>query len=170
MMYGTKVGYSLTWKSNISQAEPSLDERRFERVRCARHVSFPSLGHYSRWWTASPIKNQFQDQLRLGQVITGSGCNSSERFEKEYVGKCGDLSTFHYSREAYGPRIDLLPPRPFHLFLLSLLFLLSPCDTWPERKKSPATSLSYQKAKWLRWKSVLSYKFLDGSLKRSIIH
>lgn len=48
-------------------------------------------------------------------MITGSGCNSSERFEKEYVGKCGDLSTFHYSREAYGPRIDLfsllpLPP------------------------------------------------------------
>lgn len=25
MMYGTKMGYSLTWKSNISQAEPSLD-------------------------------------------------------------------------------------------------------------------------------------------------
>lgn len=24
MMYGTKMGYSLTWKSNIFQAEPSL--------------------------------------------------------------------------------------------------------------------------------------------------
>jgi len=49
---------------------------------------------------ALAIKNQFQDQLRLGQVITGFGCNSLERFEKERAGK-RDLSMLHYSRGGY---------------------------------------------------------------------
>lgn len=113
--------------------------------------------------------------------ISGSAASgtSDYRVRLQFVGKiwervcgkeCRDLSTFHYSREAYGPRIDLLP-RPSTLprsrFFSS--FYLSLCDTWPERKKPSAISPSYQKAKWLGWKSVLvSYKSLNGSLKRSV--
>lgn len=160
MIYGTKTGYSLTWKTNISQAGLSFNERG----RRARHVPFPSHGYYSRWRTASTIKNQFQDQLRLGQVITGSGCNSLKRFEKECVGKCHDLSMFHYSRGIYGPRIDLF----LRLLPLAVLtpFPLSLCDTWPERKKPSPTCLGYKKEKWLHWKSVSApYKELDGLLR-----
>lgn len=134
MMYGTKTGYSLTWKSNISQKPPFNERKR------ARHIPSSPFGHYLRWRMTSAIKNQFQDQLCLGQVITGSGCNSSKRFEKKCVGKCRDLSMFHYSRGVYGPRIDLFLRLP-----LSVLtpFLLSLCDTWPERKKPFPTFLSY---------------------------
>lgn len=131
-----KAGYSLTRRSNISQAEPSLKERG-RRVRSVDHLSHGD----SRWWTASAIKNQFQDQLRLGQVITGSGCNSLERFEKECAGKRRDLSMFYYSRGVYGPRIDLFHPPPRfpapRVFTPFAAIHFSLCDTWPERKKPP---------------------------------
>lgn len=121
------MGYSLTWKSNISQTEPSLslNERRFERVRCARHVSFPSLGQL-----------EMMNGVAHKKPISGSAASrtSDYRVRLQFVEKiwervcgkeCRDLSTFHYSREAYGPRIDLLPS-PFHLFPFSLLFLPLP--------------------------------------------
>jgi len=82
MMYGTKTGYSLTWKSNIPQVRLSLNKRD----RRARHVLFP-LGHYSRWRTASVIKNQFQDQLRLGQVITRVRLQFVEKIWERVCGK-----------------------------------------------------------------------------------
>lgn len=64
--------------------------------------------------------------------ISGSAASgtSDYRVRLQFVGKiwervcgkeCRDLSTFHYSQEAYGPRIDLL-----HLFSFSFLFLLLP--------------------------------------------
>lgn len=150
MMYGAKTGYTLTWKSNISQTGSLV-----KGVVVYGRLCFPffsllswSRGHYSRWWTASSIKNQFQDQLRLRQVITGSGCNSSKRFEKERVGKCRDLSMFHYSRRVYGLGIDLSLRFSSFFVSHSFFFLLSTSSFTirDQRERNPFSPVPYLRA------------------------
>lgn len=154
MMYGTEKPAILQLEevTYISQAGPSLDERG-RRARAP--LAFPpgSLEMMNGIGHKKPISGS---AASLGQVITGSGCNSLERFEKECAGKRCDLSTFHYSRGVRTSHRSLPPASSFPRCLALCVFTLPPPfppSTFPfairdQRERSHlATSSGYKKTK-----------------------